>query len=91
MTKECVKTPDYYINVLFDRKLQHGETIQQFCTAIQETADLGFPGLDAAARTSISRVRLVSNVPENLKNKIESLPRSTTWTDIKKDLLNSND
>ena len=34
LKKECVKTPDYYINVLFDRKLQHGESIHQFCTAI---------------------------------------------------------
>ena len=91
LKKECVKTPDFYINVLFDRKLQHGESIQQFCTAIEEIVDLGFPSLDATARTSMLRARLVSNVPENLKNQIESLSRSTTWTDIKKVLLNSND
>ena len=87
LKKEWLKTPDYYINILFDRKLQHGESIQQF----QEIVELGFPYLDASALTSMLRARLVSNVPENLKIQIKCLPRTTTWTEVKKVLLNSND
>ena len=66
LKKECVKKPDYNIYVFSYRKFQNGQSIQQFCTEIQEIVDLGFLGLDATARTSMLRARLVSNVQSNL-------------------------
>ena len=71
LKKACSKSPQYYLNMFFNRKLNQGETIASFCTAIQEYLDDALPKVDEYTRDQLLISRLISNVPENVKNFLE--------------------
>ena len=50
LKKTCSKSPQYYLNLFFNRKLNQGETIASFCTAIQEYLDDALPKVNEYAR-----------------------------------------
>ena len=59
-----------YLSV-FNRNLNQGETIASFCTVIQEYLDDELAKFDEYARDQLLISRLISNVPENVKNFLE--------------------
>ena len=81
LKKACSKSPQYYLNLFFNRKLNHGETITSFCTAIQKCPDDALSKVDEYTRDQLLISRLISNVPENVKNFLE-LMSYKSWKEL---------
>ena len=84
LKKACSKSPQYYLNLFFNKKLNQGETINSFCKTIQEYLDDALPKVDEYTRDQLLISRLISNVQENVKNFLESMS-DKSW----KELVNS--
>lgn len=81
LKKSCVKSPEYYLNLFYSRQLKSDEKISTFCYEIEKLIDKGLPGLDDENRTRMLRSRLLSAVPENIKNYLELLS-DKKWSEI---------
>ena len=68
------------MNQFCQRTMRPGETVSQYCHAIQKLLDRGCPGCEDNTRNRL--LRLVANVPEHVKNFIEL--QAGTWDDIVK-------
>ena len=62
LTSKCSKSPDYYLNLFYNRTMKYGESVATYCYAIQELLDRAMPGLDTTARDRFLKARLVANV-----------------------------
>ncbi|CAF1017288.1 unnamed protein product [Brachionus calyciflorus] len=69
----CKKSPDFYLNLFYARKLKPDESIATYCHEIEGLLSKGMPGLEEASKSSLLRARLIANVPENVKNFMELL------------------
>lgn len=77
----CVKSPDYYLNLFYTRKLKPEESIASFCHDIERLLNKGMPGLETESKSKLLRARLIANVPENVKNYMEMLS-DKSWRDL---------
>ncbi|CAF1093786.1 unnamed protein product [Brachionus calyciflorus] len=81
LKRGCVKSPEYYLNLFYSRQLKHEEKISTFCYEIEKLIDKGLPRLDEENRTRMLRSRLLSAVPETIKNYLELLS-DKKWPEI---------
>ncbi|CAF1063769.1 unnamed protein product [Brachionus calyciflorus] len=43
LKRGCVKSPEYYLNLIYSRQLKHEEKISTFCYEIEKLIDKGLP------------------------------------------------
>ena len=80
--KDCsARAPEYYLNLFYARKLRTNETIAAFCHDIQCTLEKGMPGINESTKFQLLKARLISVVPENVKNFLELLA-DKKWDEI---------
>ncbi|CAF0881342.1 unnamed protein product [Brachionus calyciflorus] len=77
----CKKSPDFYLNLFYARTLKQDESIATFCHEIEGLLSKDMPGLEKAFKSSLLRARLISNVPENVKNFMELLS-DKSWKEL---------
>ena len=90
LTSKCSKSPDYYLNLFYNRTMKHGESVASYCYAIQELLDRAMPGLDTTARDRFLKARLVANVQESVKTFLEMMS-DKTWAELYDIFSKSND
>ena len=64
----CIKSPEYYLNLFYARQLKQDEPISDFCHHIERLVERGMPGLDQASKYRLLMARLLAVVPENIKS-----------------------
>ncbi|CAF1014185.1 unnamed protein product [Brachionus calyciflorus] len=81
LKRGCVKSSEYYLDLFYLRQLKHEDKISTFCYEMEKLFDKGLPGLDEENRTRMLRSRLLSAVPETIKNYLEWLSEKK-WPEI---------
>ena len=81
LKKAYSKSPQYYLNLFLNRKLNQGETICTYCTAIQEYLEDALPKIVEYTRDQLFISRLISNLTENEKNFLK-LMSNKSWKEL---------
>ena len=74
----CFKAPEFYLNLFYSRVLKPDQSIRKFCHELQKLLERGMPVLDETVKGKMLRARLISSVPEHVKNFLE-LMTDKTW------------
>ena len=77
----CAKAPEYYLNKLYTRTLKADEPISSYCHDIQNLLEKAMPELNPETKGMMLRARLISVVPESVKNFLEMLS-DKTWSEL---------
>jgi len=81
LEEKCSKSPDYYLNLFYLRKMNANETIASYCYAIQELLERAMPSLNEEDKEKFLKARLIANVPEHVKTYLEMLS-DKSWREL---------
>ena len=75
------KLPEFYMNLFYVRTLKPNESVSAYCNDIQHLLEKAMPGLEETTRDKFLKSRLISVVPESVKNFLEMLS-DKTWAQL---------
>lgn len=79
--KACSKPTELYLNKFYSILQEPGESVAKYCLSIQTLLDKGLPGLEKTHREQMLKARLITVVPENVKNFLELLG-DRSWDEL---------
>ena len=86
----CVQPPEVYFSEFYNRTLRPGEKLGEYCRALEKLVDKACPGCEERVRSSMLRSRLISVVPNDVKNFME-LINDKTWSELVKIFEDQNE